>query len=474
MPETLRDRLEALAVDDIAYWQQMALVRLHLWVTAETHQLLKQFLDNLRPDVDEAADDEGNLEVTALPALAMAAQRYWQGFMIDWRQMVQAARRQAAWIPFGQLARLHTHYFADLAGESEAAESKHRVQILHEDGPEVAVGYPDEPGPIDQVKPFVFDHAEFILRAIQARIDGILNGAEAITYSDGKAFSDRVWSLEYGGLEGILASLQLAAAEGRSAWNTAKELEQYLGFGQDCPRWAWARLYVLTKTDIALGDETGLIRHPCDARGVAYNALRLARNEIQIVHHIATDRTFAAMPWIENEQIVLSPSHPPIGCECEDVVVGGERGEGIYPKGEIILPIHVHCLCFKLAVLMPMGEFVKNVRGWLAGSRPWPAMDSYLTFLSSSPEALAATTLAVSGLASWMLHWAQETDEDTLGQMVAQDGSTPAAKQLELDWALAQLETGTPAEERRKAWQRKSGLGSSFVLGASSSLRWSQ
>ncbi len=125
---------------------------------------------------------------------------------------------------------------------------------------------------------------------------------------------------------------------------------------------------------------------------MAYNALRMARNEIQIAHHMATDRMFAAMPWVEKEQIVLSPSHPSIGCECEEIVVGGERGEGIYAKGEIILPVHVQCLCFKIAVLMPADEFVRKLRGWMRGEAAWPAMDEYAGWLGlggkAEPEAV--------------------------------------------------------------------------------------
>ena len=65
-------------------------------------------------------------------------------------------------------------------------------------------------------------------------------------------------------------------------------------------------------------------REACAGQGVAYNALRLARNEIQVAHGLATDSLFAKMPWVEKEAINLSPSHPAIGCACEDVVVNGE------------------------------------------------------------------------------------------------------------------------------------------------------
>jgi hypothetical protein len=422
--------LRELAVDEIASWQQMALVRLHLWVTGETHRLLIAFLDKLRPELDRAADSEGNLAFLSGPGLQMAATDYWASFVGDWLEMVQAARRHAAWIPFGQLARLHLHYLEALNGVTE--------RRVREAGPSVAIGYPDEPGPPDAIRSFVFDRAPFIVSAMQARIDGILFDAEAIRYSDGKKFSDRVWNLQNGGLIGMLDILGLATAEGRSAWDTARQLEEHLGIGTDCPRWTKTRLYTLTKTDIALGDTTGLIRNPCDTRGVAYDALRLARNEIQIVHHIATDRAFAAMPWVEKEQVVLSPSHPPIGCECEDVVVGGEKGEGIYAKGEIVLPIHVQCLCFKVAILMDEDEFVRRMRGWMAGTAPWAEMDTYAGFLGFSAADLgdtagiAGTALAAAPLAAWLVTWAQ-------GEVGDLEDALDVAIGDEVGWAIEQL-----------------------------------
>ena len=96
---------------------------------------------------------------------------------------------------------------------------------------------------------------------------------------------------------------------------------------------------------------------------------------------MATDRLFAAMPWVEQEQVVLSPSHPPIECACPDVAGGGKKGDGVYPKGEIILPIHVQCLCFKEAVLMDDREFIGKLRGWMTGQAPWAEMDEYARWL---------------------------------------------------------------------------------------------
>ena len=432
------DLLRSMAIDEVAYWQQMALVRLHLWVTGETHRLLIAFLDKLRPELDRAADSDGNLAILSGPALQMAATDYWATFVADWLEMVQAARRHAAWIPFGQLSRLHLHYLEALNGLTE--------RRIHEAGPSIGIGYPDEPGLPDVVKSFVFDRAPFILAAVQARIDGLLFDAAAIKYSDGKKFSDRVWNLQNGGLNGMLGILGLAAAEGQSAWDTAKQLEEHLGIGADCPRWTKTRLYMLTKTDIALGDTTGLIRKPCDTRGVAYDALRLARNEIQIVHHIATDRAFAQMPWVEMEQIILSPSHPPIGCECEDVVVGGENSDGVYDKGQIVLPIHIQCLCFKVAILMDEDEFVQRMRGWMTGTAPWAEMDTYAEFLGFSATDLgdtagiAGTALAVAPMAAWLVTWAQGGVDDL-------EDALDVAVGDEIGWAIEQMSLFGSGEE---------------------------
>jgi hypothetical protein len=145
---------------------------------------------------------------------------------------------------------------------------------------------------------------------------------------------------------------------------------------------------------------------------VAYNALRLARNEIQVAHHLATDRIFAHAPWVEREQIRLSPDHPPIECECPDVAAGGENGDGVYPKGEVTLPIHVQCLCYKLAVLMDSGQFVERLRGWLAGTAGWPEMGLYADYVGADASTLPDPTLLASWgatLATWL--WG---DEDAL------------------------------------------------------------
>ena len=155
-------------------------------------------------------------------------------------------------------------------------------------------------------------------------------------------------------MQGISQTLAAGVSQGSSAWQMAGALEKYLGAGRGCPRWTSARLR-LSKAAIAGGDLTGLLSGAdCAAKGVAYNALRLARNELQVIHGISTDAAMAKMPWLFKEQISLSFGHAEED-ECDQVVRGGENGAGIYPKGTITLPIHVHCA--------PAGQLVKTISG---------------------------------------------------------------------------------------------------------------
>jgi len=140
---------------------------------------------------------------------------------------------------------------------------------------------------------------------------------------------------------------------------------------------------------------------------VAYNALRLARNEYQIIHGMATDDVMQALPFVEQEQISLSPSHPERD-RCDEVVTGGEGGRGIYPKGTIQLPIHVQCLCIKTAVLIKPAEFTDRLRAWRNGSQAWPAMDSYADYLGGD----VGIGLGGTAVLETLLRWASGTVDE--------------------------------------------------------------
>lgn len=374
------DFVEAQTLDDIPAAdvhtaQQVALVRLHLFVVGEVHRLLAEVADEgLRPLRNTPAGEPfaGGLALVGRSTLLAA----WERFFSTYTELIGHAMREAASIPFGTLAVYHREWVLPNL-EEQAERRRERGRMLAEQRP-------TEDG------------------VFTPQLAEILDAAEQRVYGDGLRLSERIWRLDQLSRQGIDRVVAQGLAEGWSAWDTAQKLEQYLAPGRDCPRWTEDRLLGLSKGDIAAGDKTGLLAgDECDGSGVSYNALRLARTEIQAAHHMATDLVFKRMPWVEKEQVNLSPDHARVDV-CDDVVSGGDEGDGVYPKGEIGLPLHVHCLCWKSAVLMEPDAFVSQLKGWMQGTASWPAMDEYRQMLGGGLDFdLGSNPIAVS-MSSWL------------------------------------------------------------------------
>jgi hypothetical protein len=355
---------------------QAALMRLQIYVLGQVHAIFFEVATVGRAVAIEAATEYGTLDGLGLNRVQQALEGAWRTAMTSYEQVLAGGRRQAVEMAFGLLAVMHERY----VGQGMAR--------LEE---QVGMG----------AVPFFEEQLEALLQAANERL-----------YGDGLRLSQRVWRLDQEGLAGIQETVYAAVARGDSAINLARELEAFLGAGAECPRWTRTRLYGLTKQEIADGNRSGLYSgDECAGQGVAYKALRLARTEIQYIHHAADDLVRAQMPWVEGERVRLSPSHPEIGCVCEDVVAGGEEGNGTYPKGEIVLPLHPHCLCWKEALLMDEDEFVERLRRWTNGD-PWTGMDDYATWTGMSPATGKSPFLQglEEGLQLWL--WGSRDDLD--------------------------------------------------------------
>lgn len=347
--KTVRD----IPVSKAEIAQQAALMRLQLYFIGSTHELLGDFASAARAVILANAGEDGQLDAGEAYTAQQSLLDLWEKtFMDAWLPLFQAARREAASIPFGTLAL----YQEKLV--------KPKVKKFQE----------QEASPV-----------------FEPQLQALIDAANQRIYADGLQLSSRIWRLDRDARGGINRTLMGAISEGKSAWQTAQDLEQFLGASSDCPRWTSTRLYTLSKKDIASGDRRGLkTGQECLGQGVSYNALRLARTEIQAVHHEAGRQIMAVQPWIEKEKINLSPAHPKEDI-CDEVVTGGENGDGVYPKGTIILPLHPHCLCYATAVLQDEAEFVDRLRSWVAGG-PDAGMDGYASFLGIPGDELANTS----------------------------------------------------------------------------------
>ncbi len=374
---------------------QVALVRLLLFVTGELHRGLNDVVEMGRRALASAtpvADvgDAGKETPLAADGLsAYLAQEVtlnaWGEFFEEYQVILEAARREAAWLAFGGLA-VRQEWLKDQVGSYSLTEA----------------ATPRDGGSWSEQRSAVQESL------FEPQLQAILDAGETRVI-EGMQLSDRIWRVDQEAQERIKQVYLNALSQGQSAWDLAKELEQYLGAGQDCPRWTSTRLFGRTKGEIAAGDQTGLKRgDDCAEQGVAWNALRLARNEIQVAHQMANDAIWAKIPWIEKEKIHLSDAHPPIGCECESIA-GKE-----YPKGEIILPIHIQCMCYKTAVLMKADDFTSQLGTWMRQGQGWPAMDEYQEMIGGDVSVSLLDMAGAVLLGVWL--WGKEEElEDAIG-----------------------------------------------------------
>lgn len=357
-----------------------AVIRAQMFFTGWTHELFGDFTDRARGLILREGGNDGLIDSVGAYTVQAELLKRWGDVFDDWSRMFNRVRVEAGSIPFGVLAVAHERLVREAVVSIRAEE--HR---------------PTRPALQERVEDGVFS----------PQLSLLLNAARDITYGDNLNLSARIWRVDREARDGIANVLLRGVTNQSSAWEIARELEEFLGANQDCPRWTSTRLYGRTKKQIAQGDTTGLVSRPCDGRGVSYNALRLARTEIQKIHSLATDRIMAAQPWVEKEQVHLSEAHPEPDI-CDDIVAGGEGGKGIYPVGEQSLPFHPNCLCYKTAVLMSEAEFTSRLRGWTRGEESWSELDRYAELVSGGRsqvdgEALNASILPNAiNLAVWL------------------------------------------------------------------------
>jgi len=364
----------AIPLSKLYQFQQYALMRLMLFITGRVHEITGEFSKQAKAIVLAEANKDGKLDASGAYRAQVEIAKVWGDALKDLTTLISRGMREGASMPFGVQAAYHQELIV--------------------------------PAVTQDVKEAVVDGV------FETTLEILIDAAMRTTGPDGMQYSSRIWKLDRESREGINTAIMSAVTDKKSAWQLAKDISQYVGAGQDCPKWTYARLNVVTPADKAKGDMTGLLSgEDCGGTGVSYNALRLARTEIQRTHHLANDNRMAAMPWIDQERIVLSGSHPEEDI-CDEVVNGGENGDGVYPKGTIVLPLHPHCFCDKRAV-QDLDAFGDKLSDWVRTGEGFPEMDTY----SASLGADFGSSLLNSPVAKAFGVWAFDQFEEISARM---------------------------------------------------------
>lgn len=169
--------------------------------------------------------------------------------------------------------------------------------------------------------------------------------------SNGFTLSDRVWNLTNQTRSQIDYFIAEGLTTGRSANDLAKDLQQYL----KKPEKRFRRLRDKTTGKLKLSNPAENYR---PGRGVyrsSYkNALRLARNEINIAYRTADIERRKNLAFVTGIEVHLSPAHPQYDI-CDELA-------GKYPKDFVFTGWHPNCLCFTTSILMPKEKFKEYLR----------------------------------------------------------------------------------------------------------------
>lgn len=361
---------------------QRALLRLQVRVTGEVHRLfgeLQQWTINAGLRVLAADESE---QTGALAAVQNAARERVDETVARYRRLMDRAREEAANLAFGVLLVQHNRLALAVDSQMPLSEREMSERVI---GPQEVLT---------------------VVQLWQIRRNRVLQAAASRLYGDGFDLSGRIWQLAQDGHSAIAQAVMRAMTERTNAADLARLVEGYLGARQDCPRWTMTRLYRMTPAD-RMAEDRGLLRgEECRGQGVAYNALRLARNEIQIAHQRMMDEIFMHAPWVQGVYIRTSPGH------AEEDICDEYANGGPYQPGEVALPLHVQCMCRQEAAVMDRAQFIAQARGYLRGENSF--LDQYAGWGGVTMDVLPWTMGLAESLQLW-LNNAPDAHAEALG-----------------------------------------------------------
>jgi hypothetical protein len=161
-------------------------------------------------------------------------------------------------------------------------------------------------------------------------------------WADGQNFSDRIWNLNKYAEKAIDDVVAAAVARGESAIELSKDIQKFLVSSEVTPGTSWTTAIKKSKTG---------------AGTINYNALRLARTEINNSYREALVLSNHENPITLGVKWNLSKSHPrPDICDVWAAADLYGLGAGVYPPEKTPLD-HPNGMCYLTDVLRPSDQW---------------------------------------------------------------------------------------------------------------------
>jgi len=170
--------------------------------------------------------------------------------------------------------------------------------------------------------------------------------------SGGLGLSDRVWNLSNQTKSQLEYFIADGLTEGRSATDLSKDLQRYL----KTPDKRFRRIRSPITGKLIISDPASKFKPGSGVYRSSYkNALRLARNEINIAYRTADFERRKQLPFVIGITVHLSNAHPRWDI-CDSLF-------GDYPKEFVFVGWHPNCLCYTTSKLMSRSDFIKYLKG---------------------------------------------------------------------------------------------------------------
>ncbi len=204
-----------------------------------------------------------------------------------------------------------------------------------------------------------------LTRTSDEALQKVVSGA---AYLDSRALSRRIWKTSVQARDGINGVIQQAIAQKKSAYQLAKELEQFVK-PDAYEEMDWSKIYPDIPRSLL-------------PMYVEKHAQTVARTSINHAYHLAMVEAAEKNPFATCIHWALSPQHfdrqvRPFGSDiCDEYSVHNEGlGMGNWPIKHVPLP-HPRCLCTQCAVVpKSLDECADELKRWLNGESN-PALDA--------------------------------------------------------------------------------------------------
>jgi hypothetical protein len=174
---------------------------------------------------------------------------------------------------------------------------------------------------------------------------------------DGLKLSDRVWRTSQHARQALQKIVEDGVTRGLDSRKLARQVQQYL------------------QPDVWTAMKAEIRRNLGVPKSVSYEAMRLARTEMNNAFHEGTINAYQAVPSARGIYWRLSTSAHVLPDVCDDYA--NHNGNGFWPKGEEPARPHPQCKCYILPALEDTDEFKDRLKQWMADPSSQPDLEQW-------------------------------------------------------------------------------------------------